>query len=168
MSDQQLPSIGANAINAAPTPEPEADGLPIQRYLLIGLGAFIALIVIGLLIALIGGVIDSDGVANFFRILRDFFIIVLTLLAILICVALMILVTQVSALVNLIRTEIRPIMSETRETLATVRGTTTFISQNVTQPVIRATALFAGSRTLLGNLLGIRRNLRPRNHRREG
>ena len=164
MSDQEQRSTTANALVEADQIVDNADdGLPIQRYLLIGLGGFIGLVVIGLLIALIGGTVNSDGFANFFRILRDFFIIALALLGILMCIALMILVMQVSALVNLIRQEIKPIMAETRETLATVRGTTTFISQNVTQPVIRATAFVAGTRSLVSDLMGLRRNLRPRN-----
>ena len=163
MSDQEQRSTTANALVEADQIVDNADdGLPIQRYLLIGLGGFIGLVVIGLLIALIGGTVNSDGFANFFRILRDFFIIALALLGILMCIALMILVMQVSALVNLIRQEIKPIMAETRETLATVRGTTTFISQNVTQPVIRATAFVAGTRSLVSDLIGLRRNLRPR------
>ena len=164
MSDQEQRPTTANAlVEADQIDDSVDDGLPIQRYLLIGLGGFIGLVVIGLLIALIGGTVNSDGFANFFRILRDFFIIALALLGILMCIALMILVMQVSALVNLIRQEIKPIMAETRETLATVRGTTTFISQNVTQPVIRATAFVAGTRSLVSDLMGLRRNLRPRN-----
>ena len=164
MSDQEQRPTTANAlVEADHIDDSVDDGLPIQRYLLIGLGGFIGLVVIGLLIALIGGTVNSDGFANFFRILRDFFIIALALLGILMCIALMILVMQVSALVNLIRQEIKPIMAETRETLATVRGTTTFISQNVTQPVIRATAFVAGTRSLVSDLMGLRRNLRPRN-----
>ena len=163
MSDQEQRPITVSAISEADRIDDSVDdGVPIQRYLLIGLGGFIALVVIGLLIALVGGTVDSDGVANFFRILRDFFIVALALLGILMSIALMILVMQVSALVNLIRQEIKPIMAETRETLATVRGTTTFISQNVTQPVIRATAFVAGTRSLVSDLLGMRRNLRPR------
>ena len=163
MSDQEQRPTTANAlVEADQIDDSVDDGLPIQRYLLIGLGGFIGLVVIGLLIALIGGTVNSDGFANFFRILRDFFIIALALLGILMCIALMILVMQVSALVNLIRQEIKPIMAETRETLATVRGTTTFISQNVTQPVIRATAFVAGTRSLVSDLIGLRRNLRPR------
>ncbi len=163
MSDQEQRPTTANAlVEADHIDDSVDDGLPIQRYLLIGLGGFIGLVVIGLLIALIGGTVNSDGFANFFRILRDFFIIALALLGILMCIALMILVMQVSALVNLIRQEIKPIMAETRETLATVRGTTTFISQNVTQPVIRATAFVAGTRSLVSDLMGLRRNLRPR------
>ena len=163
MSDQEQRPTTANALFEADHIDDSVDdGLPIQRYLLIGLGGFIGLVVIGLLIALIGGTVNSDGFANFFRILRDFFIIALALLGILMCIALMILVMQVSALVNLIRQEIKPIMAETRETLATVRGTTTFISQNVTQPVIRATAFVAGTRSLVSDLMGLRRNLRPR------
>ena len=142
-------------------PEPESNGPGIQRYLLIGLGGFAGLVVIGFLIALLGGVINSDGVSNFFRILRDFFIIILALQGILISVALVVLVIQISAFVNLLRRDIKPIIDETRDTLATVRGTATFVSQNVTQPVIRASAFVSGTRALIGGVLGVRRNVTP-------
>ncbi|MHB8626859.1 MAG: hypothetical protein ACYDBJ_26485 [Aggregatilineales bacterium] len=147
---------------AVSTVPPESIGPGIQRYLLIGLGVFAGLTLLGFVIALVGGLVNSDGIANFFRILRDFFIIVLALQGILVSVALMILVIQISALVNLLRQELKPIVDETRETLATVRGTATFVSQNVTQPVIRATAFAAGARSLIGELTGLRRNLKPR------
>ncbi|MHB8626039.1 MAG: hypothetical protein ACYDBJ_04085 [Aggregatilineales bacterium] len=145
---------------ALPAP-PESNGPGIQRYLLIGLGGFAGLVVIGFLIALLGGLVNSDGVSNFFRILRDFFIIVLALQGILISAALIILVIQVSAFINLLRRDLKPIVDETRETLATVRGTATFVSQNVTQPVIRASAFVSGTRALITGVLGVRRNVTP-------
>jgi hypothetical protein len=152
----------------APEPEPDPSGRGIQFYLLLGLGGFAGLVVVGLLIALIGGIANSDGVSNFFRILRDFFIIVFALQGILVSVALMILVIQVSALVNLLRQELKPIVDETRETLATVRGTAAFVSKNVTQPVIRASSFAAGARTLISDLAGLRRNLNNGNNRKTG
>ncbi len=133
-------------------------GPAIKRYLLIGLGGLAVVTIIGLLVGIIGGVINSDGVANFFRILRDFFIIVLALQGILISVALVILVVQVSTLVNLLTTEIKPIIDETRETMTTIRGTAEFMSKNVTSPVIRASSAVAGARALLGEISSLRRN----------
>ncbi len=138
--------------------ETQEGGPAIQRYLLIGLGGFAAVVVVGLIIGIIGAVINSDGVANFFRILRDFFIIVLALQGILISVALVVLVLQVSALVNLLRNEIKPIVDETRETMTTIRGTAEFVSKNVTSPVIRASSAVAGARALIGELSTLRRN----------
>lgn len=145
---------------ALPAP-PESDGPGIQRYILIGLGGFAGLVIIGFLIALLGGLVNSDGVSNFFRILRDFFIIILALQGILISAALIVLVIQISAFINLLRHDLKPIIDETHETLATVRGTVTFVSQNVTQPVIRASAFVSGTRALVSSVLGVRRNVAP-------
>lgn len=147
----------------------EGQGGPaIKRYLLIGLGAFAAVVVIGLLVGIIGGIINSDGVANFFRILRDFFIIVLALQGILISVALVILVLQVSTLINLLTNEVKPIIDETRETITTIRGTAEFMSKNVTSPVIRASSALAGARALLGEITLLRRNTIGAGERRNG
>jgi len=133
-------------------------GPNIQRIVIIAVGALAAVVIVGLVIAVIGALINSDGVSNFFRILRDFFIIVLALQGILISISLVILVLQVSALVNLLRNEVKPIVDETRETMATVRGTAEFVSKNVTSPVIRASATMAGARALLSELSSLRRN----------
>ncbi len=137
-------------------------GLTIQRSLIIGLGVLIGAIIIGLIIAVVGALINSDGIANFFRILRDFFIIVLALQGILISVALVVLVLQVTALVNLLSTEIKPIIDETREAMSTIRGTAEFVSKNVARPVIRASAVVAGARALLGELTGLRQSTAKR------
>jgi hypothetical protein len=136
------------------------------RYLLIGLGSLIAVILVGLIIALVGGAVNSEGVANFFRILRDFFIIVLALQGILISVALVVLILQLSSLINLLTNEIKPLVDETRITLTTIRGTTQFVSRNVTAPVIKAAAVFSGVRTFLGELGNIRGNVNGTRGRR--
>ena len=134
-------------------------GPGITRYLVIALGGLGGVIILGLVIAVVGSIVNSDGVANFFRILRDFFIIVLALQGILISVALVVLVLQLTALINLLENEIRPLIKETRETMTTVSGTTKFVSQNVTTPVIRVASAVTGASTLLRELTGIRRNV---------
>jgi hypothetical protein len=133
--------------------------MPITKYAVIALVALIVTIVIGLLIALIGGVVDSAGVGNFFRILRDFFIIVLALQGILISIALIILILQVSALINLLRNEIKPIVDETREAMTTIRGTAEFLSRNVTTPVIRTSAALTKASTFIREITSLRRNV---------
>jgi len=153
MTDQPQPSI-----------ETELEGEGVLRRLLRPanrnrIGAIILLTLIELVLL---AVQNPEGFGNFIRVLRDIFIIVLALQGILISTALVILILQVSALVSLLREEIKPIVKETRETLATVRGTATFVSQNVTQPVIRTAAFVAGARTVVGELAGLRRNLRHR------
>ena len=61
----------------------------IVKWILIAVGALAGVVVVALIIALIGGLSGSEGVAAAFRVLRDFFIIVLALQGILISVALM-------------------------------------------------------------------------------
>ncbi len=134
----------------------------LGRWLMIALGGLVGFIVIGLIVAVLGALANSDGVSNFFRILRDFFIIVLALQGILICLALVILIIQLTALINLLSSEVRPIIDEARETVTTARGTAEFVSKNVSSPVIRATSTLTGVRVFLRELTGIRRNISGR------
>ncbi len=129
------------------------------RYIIIGLIALAGLIVVSLVVALLAGLTGSEGVGDVIRGVRDFFIIILALQGILISVALVVLILQLTALINLLRNEIRPIIDEARNTVTTVRGTTQFVSQNVTSPVIRVASTMAGARAFVNDLMGIRRNV---------
>jgi spore maturation protein SpmA len=137
----------------------EAQRGGLSRWLLIGVGGFIGVIVVLFGIAVIGGIADSDGVANFFRILRDLFIVILALQSILIAIALVILITQISTLINILSSEVKPIIEEAQETVSTARDTTEFISRNVATPVIRMTSTAVGVGVFMRELLAIRRNL---------
>jgi hypothetical protein len=134
------------------------------RWIIIGLVALASLIIVALVVAILGGLTGSEGVAAAFRILRDFFIIVLALQGILISVAMIVLVLQLSSLINLLRNEIKPLVDEARVTLTTLRGTTQFVSQNVTTPVIKVMSTMAGVRAFLSELAGIRRATSRANH----
>jgi hypothetical protein len=141
----------------------DADNSPgIVRWIVIGLAVLGVAIVIALVIAIVGGLSNSEGVASVFRILRDFFIIVLALQGILISVALVVLILQLTSLINLLRNEIKPLVDEARSTLTTVRGTTQFISKNVSTPVIRVASTLAGARAFFNELAAIRRNVNGR------
>jgi hypothetical protein len=48
-------------------------------------------------------------------------------------------------LINLLQNEIKPIVESTNETVSTLRGTTQFISDNVSEPVIRLNEYMAGA-----------------------
>ena len=138
----------------------DADNSPgIVKWIIIALGVLGAVIVLALVIAIVGGLSNSEGVASMFRILRDFFIIVLALQGILISVALVVLILQLTSLINLLRNEIKPLVDEARATLTTVRGTTQFISKNVSTPVIRVASSLAGARAFFSELIAIRRNV---------
>jgi hypothetical protein len=143
-------------------PEDDAQDAPpsgpsMTRWVMIGAGGVALMILLLFLVAIIGGVADSAGVANFFRILRDFFIVVLALQGVLICMALVVLTLQISTLINILSSEVKPIIEETRETVATARGTAEFMSKNVATPFIKTAANATGALVFLREILAIRR-----------
>lgn len=144
---------------ALPEGTAEGSGGGMSRWIMIGVGGFIGVIVVLFAIAIIGGIADSEGVANFFRILRDLFIVILALQSILIAIALVILIMQISTLINILSSEVKPIIEEAQETVSTARDTTEFISRNVATPVIRITSTAVGVGVFLRELFAIRRNL---------
>jgi hypothetical protein len=50
---------------------------------------------------------------------------------------LVVLIAQLAILINLLQNEIRPILDSTTETVNTLKGTTQFLSNNLTEPVIK-------------------------------
>lgn len=75
---------------------------------------------------------------------RDVFIIFMALESLVIGGALIILIVQLARLINLLQNEIKPIIYSTNETVNTLRGTAEFLSNNVTQPVIKLNSYMAG------------------------
>ena len=142
--------------------EPKQDSSKITRWMVLFFGGLAAFIVIGLIVAILGGAADSEGVSNFFRILRDFFVAVLFLQGVLICAALVLLILQLAALINVLTTEVKPLIDEARETIATARGTTEFVTRNVASPVIRTSSTVAGAFAFVREITNIRRILRGR------
>lgn len=86
--------------------------------------------------------------------LRDIFIIVLALESCLFGIALMILLVMVIRLVNMLEFEIKPILERTNETIGMVKGTTSFVSENVVKPMTTASSYAAGIRQGLKTLFG--------------
>jgi hypothetical protein len=87
--------------------------------------------------------------------IRDVFVIALALESCVFGIVLMIMLIMLIRLVNTVEFEIKPILEQTYETMGTVRGTTTFVSQNVVRPVVKAKSYVAGFRggfkALFGN-----------------
>ena len=139
--DEPLPSSQMNSTQTTPgsTPAPasEARKAPI--------GAIIAgVLIIGLLIT---GVVlllrsDNDTTAR----VRDVFIIFMALESLVIGVALVVLIVQLATLINLLNNEIRPIIQSTNDTVNTIKGTMTFLSDNLSEPVIKLNEFMAGFR----------------------
>lgn len=92
---------------------------------------------------------------------RDIFIILMAFESLLIGVVLVILVVQIARLTNLLQNEIKPILDSTNETISNLRGTTAFLSNNLTEPVIKLNEYLAGLSQML-QVLGLFKK-RPKN-----
>ena len=78
--------------------------------------------------------------------IRDLAIIFLALESIATLTLLTILIWQIWRLIKMLQTEVLPVIRDAQETVGTVRGTTTFVSDNVVQPVVSAGSKVAGLR----------------------
>lgn len=87
-------------------------------------------------------------------VVRDILIIFLALTSIVVWVLLGILIWQIWRLTKLVQSELKPMIVDTKETIATVRGTTTFMSENVVSPVIQTSSRVAGYRRTAMALFG--------------
>ena len=120
------------------TPQPET--APAAEEEILSKGQ-IALIVIGIVLVvavIIGALVFlyTKGPDVTGRV-RDIFIIFMAFESLIIGVALIILIVQLALLTNLLQNEIKPIIDSTNETVNTVRGTATFLSDNLAEPVIK-------------------------------
>ncbi|MDX9864189.1 MAG: hypothetical protein RBT34_05220 [Anaerolineaceae bacterium] len=121
------------------TPQPEKPETPVQKEVLTkGQIAMIVIAIVVLVAAIIGALVflytqGEDVTAR----VRDIFIIFMAFESLIIGVALIILIVQLALLTNLLQNEIKPIIDSTNETVNTVRGTATFLSDNLAEPVIK-------------------------------
>jgi hypothetical protein len=75
---------------------------------------------------------------------RDVAIIFLALESIVIGIILLILVWEIRNLAKMLREDIKPILQSADETARTVRGTTTFVSENFVTPLVRVSSFTSG------------------------
>ena len=85
---------------------------------------------------------------------RDIAIILVAIESMVIMALLGILIWQLWRLINMLRTEVKPIITDTQDTLSTVRGTATFMSENVVTPVMEVNSRMAGLRRTVQVLTG--------------
>ena len=78
--------------------------------------------------------------------IRDLAIIFLALESIVTLTLLSILIWQIWRLIKMLQTEILPVIRDAQDTVSTVKGTTTFVSDNVVQPVVSTGSKVAGMR----------------------
>jgi len=93
---------------------------------------------------------------------RDIAIVLLALESVVIGILLAVMLLQLRKLIRLLREEIAPLLDSANETLHTVKGTTTFVSQNVVNPLIKASSYSAGALQTLRSLFFIGHKLRGR------
>lgn len=111
---------------------------------------WVAVIIILVLAGLAAGTIfllrsDVDTTGH----IRDIFIIFMALESFIIGIALIVLIVQLATLINLLQNEIKPILNSTSDTVNTLRGTATFLSNNLAEPVIKLNESVAVIRKLL-------------------
>ena len=107
----------------------------------------VAVIMLAVLVASIFLLLsDTTGMTSK---IRDVFIIFLALESLVMGVVLVILIVQISLLINLLQNEIKPILETTNDTVNTLKGTTTFISSNMLEPVIKLNEYMAGLKKLV-------------------
>ena len=126
----------------SPTNHTGGDGLDAQKKRsYIGL-IIVAVIIVALIITAAVLLIQSSNETT--GRIRDVFIIFMALESLVIGAALVVLIVQLATLINLLQNEIKPIVESTNETVNTLRGTVTFLSNNLSEPVIRLNAYMAG------------------------
>lgn len=131
---QQVPQLPP-----APTPD-------TSRRRLVGI-IIAAVVLVGLLIFGLVMLLSADAATT--SEIRDIFIIFMALESLVLGVALVILIVQLATLINLIQNDLKPILKSTNEMVSTLRGTATFISNNITEPVIKLNEYLAGIKKLL-------------------
>jgi uncharacterized membrane protein YcjF (UPF0283 family) len=118
---------------------------PRQRWILLG-----GLVIMVLLIAaVVGAAVLLVSNPQQTETLRDVFIIFMALEFLVIGLALIVLIVQLARLTALIQNEVQPILESTNDTVRTLRGTTTFLSKNLLEPVVKANSSMAAIRRAL-------------------
>ena len=134
----------AAAPAAVPVRDPEAERKAQVRNLkIVDIGTAILVVLLAILAFLF-----TRSAAETTR-LRDIFIIFMALESLVIGVALIILMVQLAILINLLQNEIKPILYSTNETVNTLRGTASFLSNNLSEPIIKLNEYMAGFKKLL-------------------
>ena len=77
-------------------------------------------------------------------VVRDLAIILLAVESLFIGGMLIVLIWEIRGLAKMLREDIKPIIDSADETVRTMRGTTTFVSENVVNPVVRVSSFASG------------------------
>ena len=123
--------------------------------------ATIVVAVIVVLAILIGSIVFLASNGERTEVIRDIFIIFMALESLVIGISLIILLVQLARLINLLQNEIKPILDTTNESVNTLRGTVAFLSNNVTEPVMKLNEYLAAVKQV-GSFMGFSKNKKPK------
>lgn len=143
--ENKTPTIPDQKPQLPPTQTYEAGVSPeqVRQQRAIIIGIVVAGLVLLTIIAIITiGMLNQDAATT--SKIADVFIVFMALQSLLIGMVLIVLIIQLARLINLLQHEIKPIVESTNETVSTLRGTTQFISDNVSEPVIKVNEYMAG------------------------
>lgn len=143
----------------SPASEEVSSGFSLQRMAIIGTGGLIGAILVVFLVAVLLAAAGNEW-ATAVRIVRDIVIILLGLVGILIILALAILILQIARLVSLLQAEVKPVLENAQDTMKTAQVTIEFVSDNLAEPIIKASGFLAGILLIIREIFGIRRAIR--------
>jgi len=139
-------------VNKQDTNQPEPESLQPNKS-----SAWVIVGIVLVVLAVTAGIVVLAGQSSEVTTkVRDIFIILLALEMFAIGTALIILIIQVAALTNLLQNEVKPILNSTTDTVNTLKGTVKFLSNNVSEPVIKLNQSLASLNRLL-ELLKLRK-----------
>lgn len=136
------PSDASTNATSNPVTQPSPEELERKMRVRVILFAILILVLLGLLI--FGVIMLVKAGPETAALVRDIFIIFMALVFLLLSASLVILIIQLATLINLLQNEIKPILESTHETVNTLKGTTTFLSNNLVEPVIKLNESLAG------------------------
>ena len=142
----------SESVNKQDTNQPESESPQPNKS-----SAWVIVGIVLIVLAVTAGIVVLAGQSSEVTTkVRDIFIILLALEMFAIGTALIILIIQVAALTNLLQNEVKPILNSTTDTVNTLKGTVKFLSNNVSEPVIKLNQSLASLNRLL-ELLKLRK-----------
>ena len=150
MNEESVSEVAPSSVEPTPADEKLIASQRKTGFIILSIALVVLIIIVGSFVLLMRA--EAGSVAQ----LRDVFIIFLALVSLLIGFVLVILMIQLARLINLLQNEIKPILESTNETVSNLRGTTTFLSDNLVEPVIRLNETMSGVTQFLA-VLGMTR-----------
>jgi len=120
-------------------------------------GIALAVVAIIFVIIIAGSIILAKQNPQTVGTVRDIFVILMALMLVVIGVALVIIILQISNLINILKNDIKPILDSGTDTINTLKGTVRFLSNNLSEPVIKLNESLASLKRV-GQLFKIFKN----------